>query len=250
MNKNLLLTYWSSPDIARNKEVLDTISKNIELNVFNTITIFTEINSDKDINKFKSKKVEIIVDSRKTYQDIFNYSNVIFSSSDCVNILANSDIEFDESINVAESISEKDFFALTRYDRNTNELQKGYLKDLSDSQDVWIWRGFNFLQNCNFYLGIPGCDNKIAFNAFDGGYTVRNPSKTIKTYHNHLTESRTGTSKNLNMRIERPYCYLKPTHIDEKFVICTEETEAKPVLFKVDEDLWEYIKSQKEKYSN
>ena len=77
MKYNLFITYWSSPDTVRNKEILDTIEKNIQLNVFDTITIFTESESKKDIKNIKD--VEIIVDSRKTYQDIFDYSNLFFN---------------------------------------------------------------------------------------------------------------------------------------------------------------------------
>lgn len=226
MNKNLFLTYWSSPDVVRNKEVLDTININIKSGLFTNIHIFTEEDSKQDL-KFNEINVKVIVGSRKTYQDIFNYSNELYSSNNNINILANSDIEFDSSINLTENMSKEDFLALTRHNRVTNDLEYSFLTEYSDSQDVWIWRGHNSLLECNFYLGVPGCDNKIAFHVFTQGYHIRNPSKSIKIYHNHLTESRPGSSKSLNMRVERPYVYLKPTFWGEKYEALAEVQHTK-----------------------
>jgi hypothetical protein len=242
MNYNLFIIYWSSPVIERNIEILNTIEQNIKLNIFNTITIFTDHDSKKDLKEFK--KVEIIVDSRKTYQDIFDYSNMFFSDDNNINVLANSDIEFNETITKIENINSNDFIALTRYNRKTLNIEKSYMNEVSDSQDTWIWKGTNKLTNCNFYLGVPGCDNRISFKAFDYGYDVRNPSKTIVTYHNHDTDSRPGSSKSNNMRVERPYCYLKPTELDEQYVIVTEELESKPFSFRIEENVWKTFKNK------
>ena len=241
MKYNLFITYWSSPDTVRNKEILDTIEKNIQLNVFDTITIFTESESKKDIKNIKD--VEIIVDSRKTYQDIFDYSNLFFNDDELINILANSDIEFTDTIKLLDKINKNDFIALTRYNRETNNLERSNLNEVSDTQDVWIWRGKTILTNCKFYLGVPGCDNKIAFKAFDTGYDVRNPSKSVVTYHNHLTNSRPGTSTVSCMRVERPYCYLKPTTIDEEYILITEELKATPINIRVEENQWKAFKN-------
>jgi hypothetical protein len=244
MNYNLFINYWSSSDTNRNKEVLDTIESNLKTNIFDKITIFTEIDSVKDLNKFKNK-CEIIVESRRMYQDIFDYCNTFFSSTTDINVLANSDIEFDETIKLLNHITENDFIALTRYNRPDNKIQESALKgNISDSQDVWCWKGKIRLIGCNYYLGIPGCDNKIAFNAFDQGYDVRNPSLSVITYHNHTTDSRTGTSKILNMRLERPYCFLKTTKLNEEYVIITEELKTIPKLFLIKENEWKLLKEK------
>lgn len=243
MNYNLFINYWSSSDTNRNKEVLDTIESNLKTNIFDKITIFTENDSVRDLNKFKNK-CEVIVESRRTYQNIFDYCNMFFSSMDDINVLANSDIEFDETIKLLDHITENDFIALTRYNRPDNKLQESHLKDMSDSQDVWCWKSKIRLIGCNYYLGIPGCDNKIAFNAFDQGYDVRNPSLTVTTYHNHITDSRPGTSKESNMRLERPYCFLKPTKLNEDYVIVTEEYRSIPKRILLEEKKWKSLKEK------
>jgi hypothetical protein len=243
MNFNLFINYWSSPIHDRNKEILETISKNINLNIFNNIIIFTEQDSVKDLKIFKNK-CEIIVGSRKMYQDIFDYSNIFFSSEYDINILANSDIEFNETIKLLNDINKNDFIVLTRYNRPDNTIEKSFLPDmLSDSQDVWCWKGFTKLINCNYYLGIPGCDNKIAFNAFDQGYDVRNPSLSIIVYHNHDTNSRPGTSKCLNMRLERPYCFTKLTKLNEEYVIVLETLQSSSNIIKLTETQFKNIKN-------
>jgi hypothetical protein len=218
MKRNLFILYWSSPDKERNREVLSTISNNIKSGLFDTIHIFSEPDSVEDLS-VEQENVQIIVAPRRTYQDVFDYSNTRFFSEENINILANSDIEFDSSIVLADQISTKDFLALTRYDTETNELEPSQYIPYSDSQDVWVWRGINRLKGCDFHLGVLGCDNKIAFFAFDGHYAVRNPSKSIKTHHKHLTKSRPGSSNNTSSetRVSMPYVYPKPTAIGDRY---------------------------------
>lgn len=219
MKKNLFILYWSSQNFERNKEILDTVEKNIRSKLFDSITIFTDEESQKDLN-FKNAKT--IVGPRKTYQDIFDYSNDNFDSDENINILANSDIEFDSTINLTDEMLKEDFLALTRYNRETNELEKSHYDPFSDSQDVWIWKGYNKLKKCEFYLGTLGCDNKIAFRSFVSEYSVRNPSKSIKTYHNHESKARPGSSSDSNMRVSMPYVYLRPTQWKDKYQLILE----------------------------
>jgi len=189
---NYYVEYWDCGNEERNKEVIDCINKNIKLNIFKNIFIFSK-------SKENRLQLPVINCERVTYQFIFD--NCING----VNIFANSDMEFDETINLANNIKSDEFYALTRYEDNMllhkhDDPYKGY-----DSQDVWIWRDSCKIKNANFFLGLPGCDNKIAFIAESYGYNVKNPSKSIKTYHRHKTNIRDGTSADLSKRLPPPY---------------------------------------------
>jgi hypothetical protein len=88
------------------------------------------------------------------------------------------------------------------------------LFDRADSQDTWIFKGgVNQVSGADFTMGIAGCDNAIAHLLEQHGYNVINPSRTIKTYHLHLTNIRnyTDISGNAIQRIQPPYKLINPT---------------------------------------
>ena len=189
---NYYTEYWASDNLIRNKEVIDCINKNIESKLFNNVFVFSE-------KKENSINTDIILSERITYQRIFD------NSIEGINIFANSDIEFDETINLALNIQDNEFYALTRYESDGklhkhDDPYRGF-----DSQDTWIWKNDSKIKNANFYLGIPGCDNKIAYYAELYGYIVKNPALSIKTHHKHISDIRNGTSSNLKYRLSPPY---------------------------------------------
>ena len=189
---NYYVEYWDCGNEERNIEVIDCINKNIKSNFFKNIFIFSE-------KKEKRLLKETIQSKRITYQCIFD------NAIDGINVFCNSDMEFDETIKLAENIKEDEFYALTRYENDlmlhkNDDPYRGY-----DSQDVWIWKDRCKIKNANFYLGLPGCDNKIAYFAEAYGYNVKNPSLSIKTYHKHVTNIRDGSSADLSKRLPPPY---------------------------------------------
>jgi hypothetical protein len=226
---NLFLTYFKSNNLVRDNEILDTLYKNIGLNIFNNITVLTE-NEESTIGlKPLSSIINIIqINKRPTYQDFFNLSNLNFKKVTDINILANSDIIFTKSIKLINSKTIKStFICLTRYELDGKifwpkiPLEKGgaeVFHDYSTSQDAWIWIGKNWLNKCNFFLGIPGCDNKIAYEAYIQEYKILNPSLDIITYHNHKSNIREGSSNadkyNTSEHL-RPHLYCVPSHINE-----------------------------------
>lgn len=189
---NYYVEYWDCGNEERNTEVIDCINKNIKSNFFKNIFIFSE-KEEKRLLK------QTIQSKRITYQYIFD------NAIDGINVFCNSDMEFDETIKLAENIKEDEFYALTRYENDlmlhkNDDPYRGY-----DSQDVWIWKDRCKIKNANFYLGLPGCDNKIAYFAEAYGYNVKNPSLSIKTYHKHVTNIRDGSSADLSKRLPPPY---------------------------------------------
>lgn len=142
---------------------------------------------------------------KPTYDYFFEQINKVTGPDD-INIICNSDIFFDETIELANRIKHKQLFALSRWD---------YLHpwritffDRADSQDTWIVRGK--IENVfgNFTLGTRGCDNRIAHEFHTAGYEVLNPSKTIKTYHLHNSGIRNYTMQDV---VPPPYLTIKPT---------------------------------------
>lgn len=146
----------------------------------------------------------IIFNSRLPFSDFFAMINLCVNENE-ISIIANSDIYF-QSLLWLETIKANEVFALSRWEGNT-------LYDHEDSQDAWIFRGkIKPVPDCNFGLGIPGCDNAIADRLQRAGYTVLNPSKSIKAIHLHSSNIRNYDRR---ITVPKPYLLIKPHYINE-----------------------------------
>ena len=105
-------------------------------------------------------------------------------------ILANTDIYFTTEIEDIKSLQmEGKVLCLSRWDVLHNGNSK--LFDYEWTQDTWIWKGKpTTLKNVDFTMGLPACDNRLAYEIAQVGLKPINPSKDIKTYHLHLTNKR------------------------------------------------------------
>ena len=134
-----------------------------------------------------------------------------FAEEGKINIIANADISFDETIRRAASLGPNECFALSRYDLN------GSLFDTPYSQDTWIFRGKPNLSPgfANFSMGVPGCDNRLLWELQESGYVLSNPSRTIKTWHHHDSSYRSYVLENIQP-IPPPYALLAPHELGAK----------------------------------
>jgi hypothetical protein len=155
-------------------------------------------------NIYHDKLITIKQHIRPTYSDIFSIINNI-SNEDDINVLSNSDIYFDDTVKLLNCIRLNECYALSRYENNTI-LINGY-----GSQDTWVFKGKIKNINANFFLGVPGCDNRIAYEIQQVGYNVMNPSLSIKTHHVHKS-CRNWSSGDANT-ISPPYLYVNMEYI-------------------------------------
>ena len=147
------------------------------------------------------------------------------SYPDDINILANSDIFFDDSISICRNIRKNDCLAITR-----RELFIGpdYIEDSAltkipstmktDTQDVWIFKGrVRKSVYGDISLGYPGCDNRIAWEIKNAGYKIMNPCEDIRIYHLHeegrlacigLGKNSTNNKRSEKHRIRGNYLFL------------------------------------------
>jgi hypothetical protein len=188
----LIVNYYVDSDQERQKE----IEKCLEINskIFDEVILLVD-----DPNVFKPGFLNVYIKNRPQFNDYFNYS------SNGWNVIANSDIYFDETIKLVDKYSSNHFIALTRYDIGKDGKAR-FLNRL-DSQDAWIFKGkTNF--EAPFNLGVPGCDNVLAHIAQKAGYKVINPSLSIKTYHLHNSGKRSYTMRD---KLPPPYLLLTPS---------------------------------------
>lgn len=188
---NLFINTYTDKNEERNNELI----KCLELNKLNNPSFHT-----------------YELQGRSTFKDFFNCINSVTSPTD-INIIINSDIYLPEGFNV--NLSANDCYALSRWDIQPDGSAIHY--NNPSSQDTWIFRGaIKMVENCNFVLGVPGCDNKIAYQLQQAGYRVTNPSLSIKTYHLHLSNVRRLEKRGGKIfRLPRPYLTIHSTELYE-----------------------------------
>ena len=133
---------------------------------------------------------------RWTFTDLFQLAASRFSGHVCV--IANSDISFDASLEVAGQLVDKPatLLALTRWDDDTAPSMEGRIdtatwRFFSQSQDAWVFRAGSLPAfDADFQLGIPRCENRLAFEAARAGIVIRNPALSITARHHHATPPR------------------------------------------------------------
>lgn len=155
-------------------------------------------------NHFITNIIEI--EDRLTYREIFDMTA---DYPNGINIIANSDIYFNETIGWTKFMDNNSCYSLSRWDYIGRNLC--VLFDRKDSQDVWIFKGkVHESIKGNFTLGIAGCDNKIAYEINGAGYKILNPSKTIHAIHLHESNHRTYTGAD---RLHPPFHFIFPHHL-------------------------------------
>lgn len=181
---NLFINFFNHSNPKRDKEIKFCLEKNEKNELIERIIV---INRDK----------------RCTYGDFFDSMKAYPKD---INIIANADIYFDNTIEKANDIDQNECFALTRWEFiNGNVItfnqRHGKPSPPEWSQDAWIFKGSidpkdfyrveainletRTVENIPFELGIPGCDNKLAAMLRERKVSVTNPSQSIRAIHVH-----------------------------------------------------------------
>lgn len=191
---NLYINYYKTDDKERQSEIDFCFDHNLNNPMINRMIVFS--------NETLADGVIHIKKDRPTYQDIFNEAA---KYPDDINIICNSDIYFDETLKAVERIRQNQFYALTRWEQTETGIDSFFRVHHVKpewSQDTWIFRDCgkikgldqviatnlvtNKLETIPYTLGIPGCENHLAWLAKNRfGYHVTNPSLTIRTIHVH-----------------------------------------------------------------
>jgi len=193
----LLTTFWNCQDAVRAAELLECLDKNIGDNRIDAIVLVTE-----DTGPIpEAPKVKVVrQETRPTFADLMRNA-----PKEGLIILANSDICFGQGLEQIRTLRDCDALALSRYDRIAAKLVKFHR---ADSQDAWIMKAPLKSVFGDFRLGIPGCDNRFAFELQKAGYVVNNTCEDIECIHIHASNIRTyNTSVH---RVAPPYLTCPP----------------------------------------
>jgi hypothetical protein len=152
---------------------------------------------------------------RLTYKNYFDFINTKTGPDD-VNAIINTDCCFDcETSHLLERIPANEAWCLSRWDvKSLNPFVSIPFDWNPFSQDAWIFRGkVRDIPNSNWTLGVQGCDSRISHEISCAGYITRNPIKSVKLHHVHMSEKRSyNILDNGDGRIHGAY---RPVHATE-----------------------------------
>ena len=198
----LFYQFFIHPNEERYNEIKYCLLKNVQNKFVDKIYLLNErIYSDKELGVSSDKIIQIVIHKRLTYYDAFHFISKNIYGFCC---LLNADIYFDTTLYNLKRASKKYMFAQLRFENDSIEYR-------NDCQDSWLFHSkhVNVLVNkdCDFQLGMPGCDNRILYIFYKCGFTLINDPYFIKTHHFHSTNIRNYNKKDT---IKGPYLHLNP----------------------------------------
>jgi hypothetical protein len=213
---NLFISYYKASTPERQAEVDECLKRNCENLLIDRIYVISELLLSFNGIANSDKIYFIHYEGKPTYSMFINHIDSRTELND-VNIIANADIIFDETLSHLDKLKENDCWALSRWEmradltKHPEQIQK-----YGDSQDVWIFKGkIKQLGKADFCQGVLGCDNRIAYEIKKAGYNISNPSKSVHTWHLHNSNVRgyNPAIRNENTVVSQPYLNVPVTSL-------------------------------------
>jgi len=182
---HLIVQYFRAATPERQAEIDTCLRENLQNPLIAMVHLLTE--EEFALTEFPNldKVRQIAIGERLTYERAFKYANAW--PEPVIWMLSNADIYFDDTLRFLSCVDFTDqIFALTRH----NVMPDGSLEFMPPeyahgSQDAWIFAAPVPVERLfsSFYLGVPGCDHRIAYEFIIAGYLVLNPSLKIIVRH-------------------------------------------------------------------
>ena len=208
----LITTYYKATEPEREAENIQSLQNNLNHPLIERVHLFLQSSDLPNISKL-DKLHFIEHGKRPTFSELFAYGNSL--TTNIIKIVANSDIYFDNSLQLAEKALQKwDVLALTRWDLKENGSLEFY--NNYKSQDVWICKKQIKPDIGSYHIGRHGCDNRLVYEFKSKNYQIANPSLSIKTIHIHQSALRSYFDNPNYEFVSPPFDYLLPVSFDEK----------------------------------
>ena len=214
---NVYFNYFEAKTEKRVDEIKYCLQKLIDNKKVDRVYLLCSDEYDYWLDK-KIVKIDMF-NVQPTFNDVFNIVN-FNTKNDDLNIILNSDCYINEDgiQLVLDNIKQRMVYCLSRWNINSLTPFKSEHYDLDCSQDAWIFLGEMDNLKSDFKMGMPGCDNAIAYEFENAGYQILNPSKDVKVYHYHFSDIRTyGVShdEKESNRVKRPYKFISSSNLGE-----------------------------------
>jgi glycosyltransferase involved in cell wall biosynthesis len=207
----LYTPYYRAASERRQAELDRCLRENVACREIDRIVLLIDDGSTPPVD---DPKIELVsIRRRPSYGD---WLELAARRPEHYAILANTDIYFDETLAGIGAILDRPnaFIALSRWEEVAGQLIPH--RNPHWSQDVWAIRSTGLvhrglLQKAGMIrMGIPRCDNKIAYLFAIHGYEIHNPMNALRSVHVHESEER-GYDKKRDVGILGGVAYVHPS---------------------------------------
>lgn len=186
----LFTPYYTAKTPERQQELDECLQRNFECKHIKKIILLID---DSTVPPIVDDKIEVIyIEKRPTYKQ---WLSLCDGYKNTITILCNSDIYFDDTLELIHDVFtvSNTFMCLTRYERIKNNITM--YPEPKWSQDTWAFCtdthvDKSLINKLDIPLGVPRCDNKLAYLATIYGFKVVNPVNFIVSTHVHETQLR------------------------------------------------------------
>jgi hypothetical protein len=195
--------YFCAKSAERRLEIDECLAFNMSSGFFDRVIVFSD---DQLPESASGANFEVVsIGRRIRYPDFLGRA----TRADTTYVLANADIQIKHGVEWFDFVRPRELWAITRW-----EDAFGPRTSARESQDLWAVRGQSFdpklLQECDFELGLPGCENALAARMKAAEFGVHNYCRDIRTLHVHSSLDRNYSE---NDRLPRPYYFPNPKRI-------------------------------------
>jgi hypothetical protein len=211
---NLLVGFYNDASPVRTGEFVECVRRNAANPHIDSIIVFIEDQTPPADVRERSRawahpKVQFVEHAlRLSFKQLFEYANRHLAGDGV--IIANADIYFDETLALLEEESLAGrLLCLSRWDETPDGALRHF--DRPDSQDAWIFEPPLPRFASDFFLGKPGCENRLAYEAERAGLAVSNPSRSLRARHLHNSAIRRYTQRD---RVNGPLRFVPASFLD------------------------------------
>ncbi len=212
----LLVGFYPDRSAARTEEFVDCLRRNLATEHIAEVHVFLEEPVDvKAYPVLRDPKARLVHHGRRlTYHDLFAHANRWLPDRRV--ILANNDIYFDHTLALLEGFNlGGKLLCLSRWDVQSDGSAVFF--EHPWSQDAWIFQTPLPSFPSDWHLGLPGCENRLAYEAGAAGLALENPSRSVRMHHLHLSGVRhdegrrlTGPVREVEARFIQDYIATSP----------------------------------------
>lgn len=199
---NIIIQFYNEKNQDRKDELVIALTQNL-----NNPYVKSVINLLEKDNKHIPEEIakhpkycEYELSKWYTYKDVFDFCNKNLKNEYCC--IINLDMMLDQTSKWSNMKSDLDngyIYALSRHEfdylNDKIELDPNFVRLFhSNTQDGWFFKTPVQINDCNFEIGLLGCDNAIADRINKSGYKILNKALEYKLLHIDLIKGKSSTN--------------------------------------------------------
>jgi hypothetical protein len=228
---NIIIQFYNEKNMDRKEELIIAVMQNLNNTYIKSVINLLEHDGNYIPENIRNheKYCEYELGKWYTYKNVFDFCNENLNGEYCC--IINLDIMLDTNtkwINMKNDLDNGYIYALSRHEfdyiNNKIELDPNFIKLFHcNTQDGWFFKSPVNINDCDFEIGLLGCDNGIADRIVKSDYKLMNKALEYKLLHIDIIKGKTSNNflefakkeqgaKIINKKPEEKGHYLVPIY--------------------------------------